>query len=298
MELFFQTVVSAVSVGAIYALVAIGYNVVFASTGVFNLAQGSILMLGVMFAYQFRELWGFPTVAAIVCAALAAGLVNVVVERLAVAPLVRTRGGTHGHLALPAFVTTLGAALVIDNLVLLRYGSNTQSFDQYFSPRGIDLAGVVITQQQIFLVALALVIVGGYHLFSTRTRWGVGLSAMSQDPEAAMLRGVPVERGRVLAFLVAGLISGLAGAALAPVSLANPGIGFEYALKGFVAMAIGGFGSSTGALVGGLVLAITEAFMVTYGDDQYRIFASLLLLLLVFVLRPRGLFGRLQVREV
>jgi branched-chain amino acid transport system permease protein len=298
LDLFFQTLASGLSVGAIYALVAIGYNVVFASTGVFNLAQGQIVMLGVMFVYQFRVVWGVPTAAAFVLAAVAAGVVNLLVERLSVAPLARQRGGALAHVALPAFVTTLGASLVIQNLVLLHYGSVALTFNQYFSARGIDLAGVTVTWQQIFMVVMALGIVGAYHAFTTRTRWGVGLTAMAQDPEAAALRGVPIVRGRMIAFLLAGIISGLAGATLAPVTLADPLIGFNLALKGFVAMAIGGFGSSTGALVGGGVLGLTEAFMVSYGDDQYRIFASLLLLLVIFLIRPRGLFGRLQVREV
>jgi branched-chain amino acid transport system permease protein len=297
LQLFVQAVVSGLSIGAIYALVAIGYNVVFASTGVFNLAQGMILMLGVMFVFQFRQIWGLPGAAAIVLAALAAGAANVLVERTAVAPIARLRGGGQ-HIALPAFVTTLGASLVIVNIVVWHYGGLAQPFPGYFPGRGLDIGGVVVTWQQIFMVTLALAIVLIYHGFTMLTRWGVGLSAMAQDAEVAALRGVPVARGRIIAFMLAGVISGLAGASLAPVTFADPSLGFNFALKGFVAMAIGGFGSSLGALVGGAVLGMSEAMMVTYGNDQYRSFASLLLLLVVFLVRPGGLLGRQAIRVV
>lgn len=294
MTLFLQAVVGGLSVGAVYALVAIGYNVVYASSGVFNLAQGQVLMVGVMLTYEFRQLDGFPTIPAIVLAALCCGVVNVLIYVLGVQPLTRTRR----HLALPAFVSTLGASIVLQNLVELHYGSIPDPFFQYFNPRGANIGGVIVTAQQVFMVLFALAIVLAYHLFTTRTRWGIGLNAMSEDPEAAALRGVPVGMGRSLGFMLAGVISGLAGAAIGPVTLADPTLGFTFALKGFVAMAIGGFGSSTGALVGGAVLGISEELFTTYGNDEYAIFASLALLLLVFLLRPRGLLGRLQVREV
>jgi branched-chain amino acid transport system permease protein len=297
-RLFFEAVVSGLTIGAIYALVAVGYNVVYASTQVFNLAQGQILMIGVMLAFQFRQVYGWPTPLAILGATVASGAINVAIERLAVAPLVRTRGGVHGHYALPAFVTTLGASLIILDVAEIVWGSQSHSFNPYFSIHAFHINGVTISRQQLFMVVAALVIVGVYHAFTRATRWGLALLAMAQNPEAAALRGVPVSAARMVAFGLAGVISGLAGAAIGPVSFANSTLGFEYALKGFVAMAIGGFGSTTGALAGGAVLGLTEAMMVTYGNDEYRIFASLGLLLVVFMLRPRGLMGRTTIRTV
>jgi len=292
--LFLQAVVGGLSIGAIYALVAVGYNVVYASSGVFNLAQGQVLMVGVMLTYQFRALNGFAAPLAVALAAACCGALNVLIYLLAVHPMTRTRR----HIALPTFVSTLGASIVIQNLVELHYGSLQQPFFQYFVVRGASLGGVIVTAQQVFMVGAALLIVFVYYLFIERTRWGSGLSAMSEDHEAASLRGVPVGRGRALSFFLAGVISGLAGAVIGPVTLADPTLGFTFALKGFVAMAIGGFGSSTGALAGGAVLGTSEELFTTYGNDEYAIFASLGLLLVVFILRPRGLLGRLAVREV
>ncbi len=298
MVLFFQAVVSGLTIGAIYALVAVGYNVVYASTQVFNLAQGMLVMVGVMMAYEFRELMGWQTVAAIAAAVVIAGLANIAVERICVAPLGRTRGGSQRHLALPAFVTTLGASIVILDIFEIIFGSETLPFQPYFSARAFHVQGVTISRQQLFMIACALVIVLVYHVFAKYTRWGLGLSAMAQNPEGAALRGVPVAGARIVAFGLAGVISGLAGMAIAPITYADTTLGFNYALKGFVAMAIGGFGSTTGALVGGAALGLTEAMLVTYGNDQYRIYASLALLLIIFTVRPRGILGRQTIRTV
>jgi branched-chain amino acid transport system permease protein len=296
--LFFQAVVSGLTIGAIYALVAMGYNVVYASTQVFNLAQGMLVMVGVMMMYEFREVMGWPTLLAAVGAIIVAGLINVAIERICVAPLSRTRGGAEHHIALPAFVTTLGASLVILDSFELIFGSEILPFHQYFTAKAFNIGGVHISRQQLFMIVAALVIALGYSAFAKYTRWGLGLSAMAQNREGAALRGVPVAGARIVAFLLAGMISGFAGVAIAPVTFADTTLGFNYALKGFVAMAIGGFGSTTGALVGGAVLGLSEAMLTTYGNDQYRIYASLALLIVVFTIRPRGILGRQTIRTV
>jgi branched-chain amino acid transport system permease protein len=257
-----------------------------------------LVMVGVMMTYEFREAMGWPTVPSIAAAVVVAGLINVAIERVCVAPLSRTRGGAQTHIALPAFVTTLGASLVIVDAYELVFGSAALPFHQYFYARGVNIQGVLITRQQISMVVVAVVIALGYAAFAKFTRWGLGLSAMAQNREGAALRGVPVAGARIVAFLIAGLISGLAGAALAPVTFGDTTLGFNYALKGFVAMAIGGFGSTTGALVGGAVLGMSEAMLTTYGNDEYRIYASLALLIIVFTLRPRGILGRQTIRTV
>jgi branched-chain amino acid transport system permease protein len=294
-QLFLQAVVSGVSVGAVYALVGVGYNVVFAATRVFNLAQGQILMLGTMFTWQFRQGWGLPTVLAVVLGAICAGLANVLVERTSVATL---RASGHGFGGIGTLVTTLGASIVIVNLAAIHWGSDINVFDRYFPIRGWDIGGVIVTKQQVFMVAAAVAVVLAYQAFMDKTRWGAGLAAMAEDSEAAALRGVPTSFGRSLAFFLGGVISGIGGAAVGPITAANVNLGFEFGLKGFVAVAIGGFGSAKGALAGGMVLGISESMMVTYGNDAYRTFAGLLLMLAVLLLRPQGLLGKLALRQV
>jgi branched-chain amino acid transport system permease protein len=294
-QLFFQAVISGLSIGAVYALVGVGYNVIFAATRVFNLAQGQILMLGVMFTYTVRQVWGVNTVLAIAIACIAAGLVNVLVDRTCVAPLRNTGHLFHG---IGTLVTTLGASIVIVNLATMHYGAEAQPFERFFPVRGWNVGGVIITKQQVLMVAGAILIIGAYQMFIDRTRWGIGLSAMSEDSEAAALRGVPIAFGRSLAFFLGGVISALGGALIGPVTAADPNLGYSFGLKGFVAVAIGGFGSATGALAGGFVLGITEAMMVTYSNDGYRTFAGLALMLIILLVRPQGIMGRVSLRQV
>jgi branched-chain amino acid transport system permease protein len=298
MDLAVQAVVAGLAAGAVYALVGMGYNVVFASTRIFNLAQGQILMLGVMFTWMLREVLHWPTVLAIVGAALLAGAINVLVERLAIAPLYLRRNATEHSRLLGAFITTLGASIVLQNLAVIVWGVDALPFQPYFPLTGLHIGGVTITAQQVFMVAVAVIAVGVYSWFTRSSRWGVALLAMSEDSEAALLRGIPIVTGRILAFFLAGVLSGLGGAAIGPIVFANPSLGFEFGLKGFVAIAIGGFGSTWGALIGGMVLGMSEALLVTYGNDQYRTYAGLALLLIVLLVRPRGLAGRISLRHV
>lgn len=298
MDLAIQALIAGLASGAVYALVGMGYNVVFSGTRIFNLAQGQILMLGTMFTWTFRERLGMPAVIAILLAALAAGVVNVIVERVAVAPLYARKGSSDHSRILGTFITTLGVSIAVQNLAVVIWGVDALPFRAYFPLTGLHLGGVTITAQQTFMVAVAALAIFGYRLFTVRTRWGVGLSAMSEDAEAALMRGVPIVRGRVLAFFLAGILSGLGGAVIGPIAFANPNLGFEFGLKGFVAIAIGGFGSATGALWGGMILGMLEAIMVTYGNDQYRTYAGLILMLAILLLRPNGLAGRIALRRV
>ncbi len=298
MVLFLQAVVSGLTIGAIYALVAVGYNVVWASARVFNLAQGTLVWVGVLMTFEFRQTMGWPTVPSIAVAVVICGLINVSIERVCVAPLRWTRDRTHDRFAVSAFIATLGASLVIVDAYELVFGANGVAFRRYFALRAFDIQGVLVTRQQLFTVGAAIVIALGYYAFAKYTRWGLGLSAVAQNPEGAALRGVPVAGARVLAFFLGGVISGLAGVVLAPVSAGDPTLAFNYALKGFVAMAIGGLESTTGALAGGAVLGVTEAMLTTYGNDEYQMFAGLLLLAAVLILRPRGLLGRTNIRTV
>lgn len=298
MELAIQALIAGLASGAVYALVGMGYNVVFSGTRIFNLAQGQILMLGTMFTWAFRERMGVPDVLAVVLAALLAGLVNVVVERTAVAPLYARRGASDHSRILGTFITTLGASIALQNIAVVIWGVDALPFKPYFPFTGLHLGGVTITAQQVLMVSVAVLAVLAYRLFTVRTRWGVGLSAMSEDAEAALMRGVPIVRGRVLAFFLAGILSGLGGAVIGPIAFANPNLGFEFGLKGFVAIAIGGFGSTSGALWGGMILGMLEAVMVTYSNDQYRTYAGLLLMLAILLLRPNGIAGRIALRRV
>src|SRR5579862_3796068 len=149
MVLFLQAVVSGLTIGAIYALVAVGYNVVWASARVFNLAQGTLVWVGVLMTFEFRQTMGWPTVASIAAAVVTCGLINVAIERVCVAPLSWTRDRTQDRIAVSAFVATIGASLVIVDSYEIEFGANGVPFRRYFALQAFHLHGVVITPQQL-----------------------------------------------------------------------------------------------------------------------------------------------------
>ena len=297
MSLFAQTVITGLSTGLIYSLVGVGYNIVFAGTRVFNLAQGQMLMLGVMFTWELRTSIGLPAVVAVVGGGLGAALVNVLVELVAVHPLRRRGAGGAGIGIVGSLVSTLGASIVIVGLATQAWGPNLYLFAPYFPYSGVHIGHVLLSYQQMLTIGTALAIAAAYLLFERRTRWGTALIAVSNDAEAAAIRGVPVHRASILAFAIAGLVSGLGGAVLAPLTSASTGIGFGFGIKGFVVVAIGGFGSVGGAVVGGAVLGLSEAFTASYWNDQYQTFVTLALVLVVLVVRPNGILTSTRLRS-
>ena len=296
MDLFTQSLIAGITSGLIYALVGIGYNIVFAGTGVFNLAQGQMLMLGIMFTWEFRTALGAPVIIAVIGAALATGVVNVLVELAAVHPL-RRKASTGQIGIVGSLVSTLGASVVIVGLAVEKWGPTAKLFPPYFPTSGLHLGGVLISYQQLLTIGAAFAITGAYVVFERTTRWGIALLAVSNDAEAAAMRGVPVHRASMLAFAIAGVVSGLGGAVLGPLASANTGVGYAFGVKGFVVVAIGGFGSVGGALVGGLILGIAESLSATYWNDQYQTFIALVLVLVVLTLRPNGLFRSARLRS-
>ena len=296
MTTFFQAIVGGIATGAVYALIGLAYNVVFSGSGVFNLAQGQIMMLGIMLIWQFRQVWGWPTGLAIAAAIVSCVLANVIVELTTVAPLRRGSMSDTASVIVPTLVTTLGASIVITGLAVELWGPTTRSFSPYFPFVGLHIGSVIVTKQDLLMLGTALLLMAGYIVFTARSRWGTALFAMSEDPEAASMRGIPVARSAMLAFGLGGLISGVAGAVLGPIAFANPNLGFSFGFLGFIAIAIGGFGSVTGAVVGGFTLGIAESMTDAYWSGQYTFLVDLLLVLAVLYIKPRGLFVRSDLR--
>ncbi len=280
---------SGLSVGAIYALVAVGYNIVFISSGAFNFAQAQLVMLGAFVAY-----WGFtslhaPVVVVFLLAGVIVAVVAAVEERLAI----RTTRDIEAQL-----VTTVGVATLLNGATQLIWGAQPLEVP-FFGPTGVwkELGGRVFPDD-LLLVAVAIVIAFGLVALSRTTLLGLALLAVSEDREAAEVRGINVRLLALGAFAFSGLIAGLIGPVVGPKTFAVATLGEALALKGFVALAMGGFGSMPGALVGGMAVGLIEPFSARYIGDNYSntmVFAALLLILLV---KPAGLFGRFRERTV
>ena len=287
MSFFLQLLFAGVSQGAIYALIAYGFNVTFWTLKVVNFAHGSCLMLSVMLSLAAYKL-GLPLLLAMVCGIAVTALMVGALERIAVRPVLNRANG------MGWVVSTLGAGIVLQALATLIWGTQAMAFPSFLfeSTDYLTLLGVKVSLQLVLVVVAALLVMLGLETLVRRTIWGKVLRAAAFDPESARLRGIPVQRVVTISFIVSGALAGLAGVLIAPISGIDPGFGLNLMIKGFVAAVVGGLGSSLGAMVGGLAVGVIELFVGGYISTAWRNGVVFLLLLLVLMAHPQGLLGR------
>jgi branched-chain amino acid transport system permease protein len=293
--LFFSAVIAGIAIGSIYGLVGIGYTVVFNATSIFNLAQGDLVMVGVMCSYYGLNVLGWPQAVVAVLVMLFVAFVSLFEERFVVRRFLR-RGATSSF---GWFIATLGFSAVIETTVVILFGNHPiTAIPSPFPSKGFHIGSVVVDYKDLFVFLVFVFVILFLELFYKGTWTGQAMRATAQDREAASLRGInPIMMSRG-AFALAGLIAGIAGYAIAPLVFSDPTVGLNYTLKGFLALAIGGFGSIRGAVAGGLLLGVGEQLFDLYASSNYEIMTGLILVLLVLTIRPEGLFRSTAARTV
>jgi branched-chain amino acid transport system permease protein len=283
------TVLVGLATGAIYAVVALGYNIVFVSSGVLNFAFAQLLILGTFLAYLGAVTLKLPFFAVFGLAAIIVGVVAIAEERTAVR-VVRTSEAL--------LVTTVGFATLVGGLSQVIWGSNPLQVPFFGPTRVWTVLDGRIFPVQLLLLVVAVVLTIVFVLFSRHTMIGLAMLAVSEDREAALMRGINVQAYAIGAFAVSGVIAGLLGPLVGPITFANATQGSALALEGFVAVAIGGFGSAIGALIGGFSVGLIEAFSGQYLGTNYSDLMVFTALLIVLLLKPTGLFGTPRERMV
>jgi branched-chain amino acid transport system permease protein len=287
------TIWTGLVLGSIYALVATGFTIAMVPTGVFNFAQGAIVVGGTFVTYQLLVVSGVPAGWALVLTALAGAAAGLLCEVLAVRPLRWARGNVDN-----ALVTTVGASTVIAGLIGVKWGYLPLRVP-FPGPSGYEhFLGTVASPIEIFTVAAAVVSALAFEGLFRYTRRGQACLAVAEDRDPAMLRGVNVSRLSLVAFTVAGAFGGLVGFLIGPTTYAEVTLAPTLALYGFVAVALGGQGSFIGGLLGGLVVGIVSTFASTYIGANYADLAVLALLLVTLAVRPKGLGGVAAARSV
>ncbi len=296
MQEFFQQLANGIAWGSIYALIALGYTMVYGILRLINFAHGDVYMVGAFAAYYLARALGVGHVASasplmaalvllgsmVVCAAL-----GVLIELLAYRPVRKSSRIT-------ALITAIGVSLFLENAGILIFGADPKFFPQVIAPRTIRLAeGVLVTNHQIMVVLVAFVLMVALTLFIQRTRTGKAMRAVAFNRDAASLMGIPVDRIITITFAIG---SALAAAAGFLVGLTNPKIeplmGIMPGIKAFVAAVLGGIGSIPGAVIGGLLMGISEYMVVGYISSTYRDAIAFVILIVVLLIRPAGLLGR------
>jgi branched-chain amino acid transport system permease protein len=279
-----QLLFTGIGVGSIYALVALGFVLIYRATNVVNFAQGDFAMLGAFSMVVLAIDWGLPYWASILIT-LAAMILFGALFNLGVYYPLRKRS------FLPVIISTIGASILLENGVLAAYGPRPQSLPALFDGGGFNLGDVFLDSQYLLIIGVMLAMVAFQFFFFERTFLGKKLQAVSQDKEMAALLGIPVSRVIMITFIYSATLGGLAGILVAPILFVSVGMGSTIALKAFAASIIGGFGEVTGAIIGGLVLGVIETFGAAYISVPYKDAFAFLALFLILLIRPQGILG-------
>jgi branched-chain amino acid transport system permease protein len=287
---FVQYLISGLTQGSIYALVGLGFTIIYAVTRIINFAQGEFVMLGGMLSYLFAVKAGLPMPLAIIVAILAAAATGAVMYLLAIRTARRAS-------VLSLIIITIGAAIFIRGIAGNRLGVGAVRPPAFTGSKSISFLGAMIHPQELWIIGITLSVTILLHLFLTYTMAGKSLKACAINPEAASLVGINTKTTALTAFILAAAIGGIGGVAVAPLAMASYDMGVMLGLKGFVAASIGGFMSPIATVVGGLILGVVESLAVglDWGpfNSSYKDAIALVVLLLILLIRS----GRLAAEE-
>jgi branched-chain amino acid transport system permease protein len=298
MDIFIQQIINGLVLGSIYALVALGYTMVYGIMGLINFAHGEVVMIGAMVAlFTLKALPGLPAFVAVPLALAAAAAVCMAVgftiERIAYRPLRRAP-------KLAPLITAIGVSIVLQHLAMLVWGRNYHAFPPVLEVTQYDLLGATITGLQIAIIAVAALMMAGLTLLVQRTRLGRAMRATSENPPIAQLMGVNIDQVISATFVIGSALAAVAGLMVsANYSIAHYYMGFMLGLKAFTAAVLGGIGNLAGAMLGGILLGIIEALGAGYIGDltggflgsHYQDIFAFFVLIGVLVFRPSGLIG-------
>lgn len=292
MTTFLQLLINGLGKGAVYALLALGFVVIFKATEVVNFAHGSLVLVGGFAVYELKDTLGWAGAAAIGIGA--AALAGLLIERVFLA---RARQADHNSLAL----LTIGIDVIITEEIVRRVGAEIPFIGDPYDAQPIRLAGLTVFRTQAVALVVGAVLITLFFIAFRYSNWGVAMRAQAENREAAALMGIRSARVTATAWLVAGALAGVAVLFMATQDFSGAGLGrgtHAIALIAFPAAILGGLDSTAGAIVGGVIVGLTEALSAQYISFEFSKSAVFLVMLLVLVVRPSGLFGTREISRV
>ncbi len=287
-----QYIISGIAIGCIYGLVALGFVLIYKATEVINFAQGELMMLGAFIAYTLITVCEFPYWAAFLVTLIIMGIVGTLLDRVIIRPLV-------GQPPFSIVMVTIGFGILARSIigVIPGWGTDTYTIKTPFANKLLKEAGLVVSWDYMSIIMLTLVLVLLFYFFFKYTRMGVAMQATSQNQLAAVYMGISVKKIFSLTWGISASVAAFAGILLAPITFIHLNMGY-IGLKAFPAAVLGGFGSIPGAIVGGLIIGITESLSGAYLPEGWKDIAAWILLIAVLMVRPEGLFGLHKKKKV
>ncbi|MBT3257744.1 MAG: branched-chain amino acid ABC transporter permease [Deltaproteobacteria bacterium] len=296
-SLFLQQLVNGITLGGVYALIAVGYTMVYGVIQLINFAHGEIYMLGAFLAYTLVAVVGMPFFPAFVLTLLICAVLGVVLDFVAYRPLRKAP-------RLAALITAIGMSIFLQNMAMLIWGSQIKSYPRdllpaFFSESAITFGDVSLSWLQLFILSITLLFMIILHLTIHKTRIGMAMRAISQDKTASALMGIGVNRVISFTFAIGSAMGGMAGILVGLYYNAIfPTMGYVAGIKAFAAAVLGGIGSVPGAMLGGGVLGIAEVMGAGYISSEYRDGISYAVMIAVILFKPSGLIGKQNAEKV
>jgi len=282
-ELLSQVLISGVTLGSLYALVGLGFVVIYRATKVVNFAQGEMMMLGAILALYFFSDLSIPYFAAFLLAVVLCGMFGIALERVAYRPLLNAPVVT-------LILATVAVGQMMRAGVRILRGSEVSRFPSILSAEPFVIAGVTLTPLSLSIIAIAILLVCAFMLFFRRTRLGKGMEATSENRDAALLVGISVNQTFSLVWAIGSALAATAGVLLAPLIIITPEMG-TIGIKGFIGAILGGFNSIPGAVAGCFLLGVIENLGGVYIASSMKDVIAFCVLVLILTVKPQGLFG-------
>ncbi len=287
-----QLAIAGIAIGCIYALIALGFVLIYKATEVVNFAQGDVMMLGAFVAFTFAEMWKLPFWLAAPFGIAVLAVFGAVFDRVLLRPII-------GQPTFAAVMVTLAAGYIIRGVATMvpGWGTDTHAMKAPYSDGVWRTGGLSISSDHIAIIVLTALLCAGLYVFFKKTRVGIAMQASSQNQLAAYYMGIPVRRINTLIWGISAGVAAFAAVLLAPITFVHSNMGF-IGLKAFPAAVVGGFGSIPGAIVGGLIIGLVESFAGFYLPEGFKDIAAYIVVLIVLIVRPSGIFAEMRRKKV
>jgi len=285
-----QQIISGLAVGCVYGLIALGFVLIFKATEVINFAQGEMIMIGAFIAYSLITFFNVPFVLAFLLTPIICGGIGILLERVLIRPLV-------GEPVVSIIMVTIGLAITLRAFAGMIWSYDTLDFPHVFSEEAIKISGIVISPVDIWVILVSLGLVILLFLFLKFTTLGISLQASAQNPLASLLMGISVKRVYSMTWAISAMVGAVAGIIISPITFLSANMGF-IGLKAFPAAVIGGFNSIPGAIVGGVIIGISENLAGIYLPLWFKDIFAYVVMMAVLMIRPEGIFGTHEQKKV